>query len=91
MKIEEMLPSDFVKINRKTAAMAKIPGRLIAKKVLLVITAGVMCIGFYHYGYQSNQNAIRRYVSSEPKVVLRAATGPIFNPMLCFSLSFCAF
>ena len=66
MKIEEMLPSDFVKVNRKTVAMAKIPGRLIVKKVLLVIAAVVMCIGFYHYGYQSNENAIKKYVSIRP-------------------------
>ena len=61
MKIEEMLPHDFVKVHRKNLS-AKLPGRTAAKKVLLVIAAGVMCIGSYHFGYESNQSSVKRYV-----------------------------
>ena len=61
MKIEEMLPHDFVKVHRKNLS-AKLSGRAAAKKILLIIAAGVMCIGSYHYGYESKQSSMKRYV-----------------------------
>ena len=60
MKIEEILLSDKIRMNRKAGGGFKLPNRSWCKRVLVVVFGALMCVGSYLYGHESNIQAMKK-------------------------------
>jgi len=62
MKIEDVIPNDFVKLKRKSTLNSNVPWRvgLLAKRLLIVLFGSLMCAGFYYFGHESNKHDIMK-------------------------------